>query len=207
MVKGTVEAGLVLRLLEPRHAEALFRLIDRNRDSLSHWFSWVEATKTVADSETFIRESLTAFANEGVFQLGIWRNDEFAGIIGLQSISRFFHSTELYYWLGATYRGHGLMTKACRHLCGYLFDDLELNRIEIRCAETNLKSRAVPERLGFTLGGILREMGYTRDGLVDYLVYSLLKREWPRWPRRSKTSGSGRSAGCARTVKGYPEIF
>ncbi len=70
------------------------------------------------------------------------------------------------------------MTKVCRHLCGYLFDELGLNRIEIRCAETNLKSRAVPERLGFTLEGTLREMGYTRDGWVDQRVYSLLKREW-----------------------------
>ena len=70
------------------------------------------------------------------------------------------------------------MTKVCRHLCGYLFDELGLNRIEIRCAEANLKSRAVPERLGFTLEGTLREMGYTRDGWVDQRVYSLLKREW-----------------------------
>ena len=178
MVELTVEEGLVLRLLEPRHAEALFRLIDRNRDSLGYWFPWVEATKTVADSEAFVHESLTAFATEGVLQLGIWRNDELAGIIGLQSISQFFHSAELYYWLGADYRGHGLMTKVCCHLCGYLFDEQELNRIEIRCAVTNLKSCAVPERLGFTLEGTLREMGYTRDGLVDYHVYSLLKREW-----------------------------
>ena len=180
MFRAAVEDGLVLRLLEPRHAGALFGLIDRNRDSLGHWFPWVEMAKTVSDSETFIRESLSAFATEGVFQLGIWLNDELAGIVGLQSISQFFHSTELYYWLGAEYRGCGIMTKACRHLCSYLFDELELNRVEIRCAETNLKSRAVPERLGFTLEGTLREMGYTRDGWVAQLVYSLLKREWQR---------------------------
>lgn len=178
MFEAVVEESLVLRLLEPRHAGALFELMDRNREGLGKWFPWVEATKTVSDSEAFIRESLSAFSAEGVFQLGIWLGDELAGVVGLQSISQFSRSTELYYWLGAKYRGHGLVTKACRYLCGHLFGELGLNRIEIRCAETNLKSRAVPERLGFVLEGTLREMGYTRDGWVDQRVYSLLKREW-----------------------------
>lgn len=178
MFEASVEEGLVLRLLEPRHAEALFGLMDRNRDSLGHWFSWVERTQDVEDSRAFIRESLEQFAKDDGFQLGIWLDGELVGVIGLQSISQFFRGTEIYYWLAAEHRGRGVVTKACRYLCGYLFGELGLNRIEIRCAATNPKSRAVPERLGFTLEGTLREMGYTRDGLVGQLVYSLLKREW-----------------------------
>lgn len=70
------------------------------------------------------------------------------------------------------------MTKACCCLCDYLFSKLNLNRIEIRCAETNTKSRAIPGRLGFTQEGKLRQMGYTRAGLVDYVIYGLLADEW-----------------------------
>ena len=180
MFEAVVEEGLVLRLLEPRHAKALFELIDRNRDSLDYWFPWVEGTKAVADSETFIRESLSEFAKRGVLQLGIWLEGNYVGNIGFWYVSQELRCAAVGYWLAVEHRGQGVMTKACRHLCSYLFDELRLNRIEIRCAETNLKSRAVPERLGFTLEGTLREMGYTRDGSVAQLVYSVLEREWQR---------------------------
>lgn len=178
MFAAEIDDGLVLRLLEPRHAQALFNLVDRNREHLGIWFPWVELTKTVADSETFIRSQLEKFVRDNGFQLGIWLNDELVGSIGLNYIIKEFRCTEIGYWLGEEYGGRGMMTKACRHLCGYLFTELNLNRIEIRCAETNVKSRKVPERLGFTLEGKLRQMGYTREGLVDYLIYSLLKSEW-----------------------------
>ena len=177
MFELAVEDGLVLRLLEPRHAEALFRLVDRNRDSLGHWFPWVEHTKTVADSEAFTRLQPESFAQGDGCQLGIWSEGVYIGNIGFGYVSREFRCAEVGYWLSAEHRGRGVMTKVCRYLCGYLFNEQGLNRVEIRCAETNL-NRAVPERLGFRLEGTLREMGYTRDGLVAQLVYSLLKREW-----------------------------
>lgn len=180
MFEAVVEESLVLRLLEPRHAGALFGLMDRNRDSLGEWFPWVEGTKTVADSEAFIRFQLQSFAQGEGAQFGIWLGGVYVGTTGFGYISQEFRCAEVGYWLGADYRGRGVVTKVCRYLCGYLFGELGLNRIEIRCAETNLKSRAVPERLGFTLEGTLREMGYTRDGWVDQRVYSLLKRERQR---------------------------
>jgi ribosomal-protein-serine acetyltransferase len=181
--EAVVDKGLVLRLLEPRHAQALFDLIERSRDHLGYWFPWVEETRAVEASRAFIQESLEQFARGDGFQLGIWLDSELIGIIGLQSISHPFRSTELYYWLGAEYEGRGVMTKVCRYLCSYLFVELNLNRIEIRCAETNTKSRAIPERLGFSQEGKLRQMGYTRAGPVDYLIYSLLADEWQRETR------------------------
>lgn len=178
MFEAEIDKGLVLRLLEPRHAQTLFELIGQNRKHLGYWFPWVAETKTTTDSEVFIRSQLEKFAGGNGFQLGIWLDGELVGVIGLNYIFREFRCTEIGYWLGAEFEGRGVMTKACRYLCGYLFTELNLNRIEIRCAETNAKSRAIPERLGFTLEGTLRQMGYTQNGLVDYLVYGLLADEW-----------------------------
>jgi len=126
----------------------------------------------------FIRAQLEKFAKGNGFQLGIWLNGELIGSIGLNYILSQFRCTEIGYWLGAEYEGRGVMTKACRYLCGYLFDELNLNRIEIPCAETNVKSRAIPKRLGFSQEGKLRQMGYTQNGLVDYVIYGLLADEW-----------------------------
>lgn len=183
MFEAVVDEGLMLRLLEPRHAGALFDLIDQNREHLGAWFPWVERTKAVAASETFVQEGLKKFAKGNGFQLGIWSGGQLVGAIGLHYILPQSRSTEVGYWLGAQYEGCGVMTKACRHLCTYLFRELNLNRVEIRCSETNIRSRAIPERLGFTLEGKLRQMGYTRDGSVDYLVYGVLADEWQKETR------------------------
>ena len=53
-----------------------------------------------------------------------------------------------------------------------------MNRIEITCADDNIKSRAIPERLGFKQEGIKRD-GEICDGAYrDLVIYGLLKREW-----------------------------
>ena len=178
MFSAPIDEGLELRLLEPRHAEVLFNLIDENREHLGYWFPWVEETKTAEDSREFIRDGFRQFARGDGFQTGIWLEGVLIGVTGLQYISQQFCSTEIYYWLSSKYQGRGVMTKTCSHLVTYLFEELKLNRIEIRCSEMNRRSCAIPERLGFRLEGKLRGMGYTRDGLTDHLVYGLLADEW-----------------------------
>ncbi len=183
MFSAPVDEGLELRLLEPRHAEALFSLIDKNREHLGYWFPFVGKTKTVENSKTDIREALEQFSKGDGFQLGIWLDNELVGAIGAQHISPLFRSAEIGYWLGETYQRRGIMIKTCSYLITYLFDELNLNRIEIRCSEANERSRAIPERLGFRLEGKLRGMGYTRDGLTNHLVYGLLADEWQKEAR------------------------
>ena len=48
----------------------------------------------------------------------------------------------------------------------------------IRAGTENARSRAVPERLGFTYEGIAREEGRGSGGFYDLAVYGLLEREW-----------------------------
>ena len=167
-----------LRLLELRHAKALFNLIDQNREHLSYWFHDVAKTKTVEDCEMDIREALERFSKGEAFQLGIWLDKVLVGALGARDISSLFCSAEIGYWLSGDHQGRGVMSKVCTYLCTYLFEERNLNRIEIRCSVKNSRSKAIPERLGFRLEGTLRQMGYTKDGLTDYLVYGLLRDEW-----------------------------
>jgi ribosomal-protein-serine acetyltransferase len=41
------------------------------------------------------------------------------------------------------------MTRVAKALTNYAFTELDLNKVEIRAAEGNSKSRSIPERLGF----------------------------------------------------------
>ena len=55
---------------------------------------------------------------------------------------------------------------------------MNINRIQIKAATENLKSRAIPERLGFTFEGIERDAELHTRGFVDLAIYGLLKNDW-----------------------------
>ena len=69
------------------------------------------------------------------------------------------------------------MTSSVREMISIGFNDFELNRIEIQCAIENIKSRAIPERLGFVQEGILRSSEKVNGRFLDHAVYGLLKDE------------------------------
>ena len=87
MFSAQVEEGLELRLLELRHAEALFDLVDKNREHLSNWFPFVERAYKVENSERFIRRGLDRFAKGDGFRMGIWTHGELAGLVQSHYIS------------------------------------------------------------------------------------------------------------------------
>ncbi len=84
-------------------------------------------------------------------------------------------SAALSYWLDEAHQGKGIMTASCRAFISYAFTTWKLNRIAIQCATRNTRSRAIPERLGFTLEGMLREAEWLYDHYVDHAVYGLLR--------------------------------
>lgn len=83
-------------------------------------------------------------------------------------------ATSLGYWLAKAAQGKGLVTRGVSALLGLAFDEWKLNRVEIHAAPDNAPSRAVPERLGFTQEGVLRQVERIGDRYEDSVVYSLL---------------------------------
>jgi len=65
-----------------------------------------------------------------------------------------------------------------RALINYSFTELGLNRLVIMAAVENAKSRAIPERLGFTPEGVCRQYEWLYDHFVDSSMYSLVASEW-----------------------------
>jgi len=180
MFSAPIRPGFELRLLEERHAPALFAVIDRERDELREWLPWVDATRTEDDSLSFIRSALEQFASNSGVVAGIWGPEGIAGVAGMHKIDWLNRSVELGYWLSSPFRGNGLMTDACRGMISHAFGELDLHRVSVRCAVRNVKSRAIPERLGFTIEGTLREAQLLNGRYEDLQLFALLKRDWKR---------------------------
>jgi ribosomal-protein-serine acetyltransferase len=177
MFSLTIDDELSLGLLELRHAKALHDVIQRNRSYLARWLPWA-LKQTPADTEAFIRRGLEQFARGDGFQAGIYFHRQLVGVLGTHYLNWTSRATEIGYWLAEAYQGRGLMTRTVYGACRYFFDELGLNRVEIRCDPANARSRAIPERLGFSQEGVLRQAGALHSGYADHVVYSLLAHEW-----------------------------
>ncbi|PKM53997.1 MAG: RimJ/RimL family protein N-acetyltransferase [Firmicutes bacterium HGW-Firmicutes-5] len=178
MFKHIVDNDIEIRIREVRHSNEIFSLIDKERDHLRKWMAWVDDTKEVADVERSTKAMLQQYIDDVGFSASIWYKGKLAGIVSLMGISWKHKSTSIGYWLGTEFTGKGIMTKVCRDIIDYAFNELDLHRVEIQCAEGNVKSRAIPERLGFIEEGKVRESEYLYDHYVTHIVYGMLRSEW-----------------------------
>ena len=72
------------------------------------------------------------------------------------------------------------INKACKHLLlQYGFDTIGLNRIELKTAAINYKSRGAILKIGATQEGVFRHHIINDDGsLRDSVFFSIIKTEW-----------------------------
>lgn len=173
-----IEDDLELGFYTEKTAEEVFRVVMESYDFLYPWAAWLDENYSLERSKEFVEFSLKQFGNREMTALRIVYRGATAGGIGLNKFDWHSKTTEIGYWLAEKYTGKGLATKSCRKLIDYAFDELELNRVVIKCIKENIKSRAVPERLNFTPEGIEREGGRHRGKFVDLVVYSMLAKDW-----------------------------
>lgn len=173
----SVNSDLTLVSLNAEDAKTMFQLVDHNRDFLGKWLPWVKHTKTVEDSEKYISYVRKKYEEKKVMDLGIFYQNTFVGCIGLHEIDSINKKTSIGYWLGESYQGRGIMHESVKALIRHSFHTLGMNRIEIRSAVGNTRSRKVIERLGLKFEGILREAEWVNDHFVDHEVFSILKSE------------------------------
>ena len=148
--------------------------------SLSHlrpWMPWAQDAPTAESSELVVRRMQADFITRRdlCFQIYARKPDGAAGRMlggtGLHRIDWALRKFEIGYWIRPEAAGQGHVSEAVRLLTALAFDRLAARRLEIRCDARNLKSRAVAERCGFTLEGVLRcdvlgVDGQTRDTAV-----------------------------------------
>ncbi|NRD76641.1 GNAT family N-acetyltransferase [Bacillus sp. BRMEA1] len=178
MFSFKVDEEISIELLQQHHKEELYELIETNREYLRKWLLWVDKRKSAKDFEPIIPIWLRNFADNNGFDAGIRYNGKLVGMIGLHYIEWKNSSTSIGYFLSEKVQGQGIITRSVSSLLNYLFDTLNINRVEIQCALNNHKSIAIPERLGFFKEGIKRDGQWLYDHYEDLVTYSLLSKDW-----------------------------
>lgn len=178
MFRLHVPPDLEIRQVEDRDAEAMFALTERNRLYLREWLPWVDHTITVDDTRRWIAGAVAQYQSNRGPNAGIWIDGAIAGSVGCHPIDWPNRSCSIGYMLEEGRQKRGIVTRCTAALVDYLFRDMKLHRVVIQCGTGNHKSCAVPQRLGFTREGVLREAEWVNDRWLDLIVWSMLAEEW-----------------------------
>jgi ribosomal-protein-serine acetyltransferase len=181
-----VAPGLEQRQFARRDAAAVFPRPDRNRSKLWQCLPRVDRTHSADELRDYIAARLAQFEAHQGPNAAICLNGEIVGAIGCHPIDWANRHSSIGYWLDAAVQGKGVMTRCCAALIGYLFEELGIHRITIQCGTGNQRSCAIPERLGFTREGLLREAEWVNDHWIDLVVWGMLSQDWRQRPSRAR---------------------
>ncbi len=167
---------LILRMPQVGDGLVVNQAIVASLEEMKPWLPFVQTTPAVEDTEANIRESISNFMRRTGLRFLIFNKEtqEFIGTTGFHNIDWDVKKLEIGYWIDTRHAGKGYMVEAIDRLSRYALEDLEMKRVEIRTESENVKSRAIPEKLGFRLEGILENEDLSVDGLrwTDTCIYA-----------------------------------
>lgn len=176
----SISSDLSLRVARPSEAGALFSLVQQNREHLREWLPWVDQMRIPYDARRFLEFSYAGYLRRAGFNFGIRYRGALVGLVGFHGFDYANRVTSIGYWLGEAHCGQGIMRQSVTACVEYAFEERGMNRLFIRSATGNERSRRIPEVLGFHHEGRQREAEWLYDHFVDLEVYSVLAREWRR---------------------------
>lgn len=165
-----------LRVIPDSDAVMLYTIMQENAEYLSEYLDFIKNITFEAEKMA-IKTWQNMFLNGMGYEAGIYSNDKIIGMCGIR-INKTDDRGEIGYWLSEEYTGKGIMTKIVLEVINSGFRAYGLNKITIKCVDTNMKSQAIPKRLGFKFDGIERQHQKLRGEYRDLYVFSLLRSEW-----------------------------
>ena len=178
-MKLIINEKLYLELIKLSDAETIFNTINAQREYLGEWLPFVPFIKEVSDEENFIKSVLETMEQTQDYVFCIRKEGNFVGLISFIKTDKLNQKTEIGYWISKDYQKQGIVTQATKRMCEFAFTEMEMNRVQIRCAVGNLPSKSIPKRLNFVFEGIERQGERASEGVFrDLEVYSKLKDEF-----------------------------
>jgi RimJ/RimL family protein N-acetyltransferase len=176
---------LVVRCWDPADAPKLKEAIDSSIEHLRPWMPWAaNEPQTLEEKVALLRTFRGRFDTDQDFVYAIFDRDEarVLGGTGLHTRST-QHSREIGYWIRVDAEGEGYVTEAAAALTKVGFELEQVEWIEIRCEPENVRSRRVPERLGYSEEAALRgRIRNAQDEPRDVIVYSMFADAYPSSP-------------------------
>lgn len=169
---------LILRRYVSEDAPAMYK----------NWASDSEVTKflmwqthsSVAVSQNITDEWVKEYSNDNYYHWAIVlkdNGDEPIGDIAVVHMDEKVSMMHIGYCIGRAWWHQGITSEALKAVMDYLFDVVDVNRIESRHDPKNPNSGKVMQKCGMKYEGTLRSSDWNNQGICDASYYALLKSE------------------------------
>ncbi len=169
---------LILRRYVIEDADAMYK----------NWASDSEVTKfltwqphsSVEVSRGIIENWLKEYSDEKYYQWAIVLKDngnEPIGDISVVHMKEDISMVHIGYCLGRAWWRRGIMSEALKAVMDFMFDTVEVNRVESRHDPMNPNSGKVMQKCGMKYEGTLRSADRNNQGICDACYYALLRSE------------------------------
>lgn len=171
---------LTIRSPRPGDGPALYQAIQESIEELRPWLPWANSEDPKPENaEITVRRAHTQFLSREDLMLFLTLKEtgQIIGGSGLHRIDWSIPKFEIGYWIHTAYSGKGYVTEAVEAITQFAFEQLGAERVEIRCDSKNIRSAAIPRRLGFTHEGTLRadSRNHITNELRDTLIFAKTK--------------------------------
>jgi len=170
---------LILRKINLRDTEDMFKNWASDED-VAKYLTWqahkdVSVTKTVIESFIERQNDLDYFA----WCIEWKENHQVIGTIDIVKLDKQYETAEMGYCISREYWGKGIMTEALLAVEEFLFDRVDLNRIQAKHHVDNPASGKVMSKCGMQFEGVQRKASKDNMGdFCDVATYAILKSDW-----------------------------
>jgi RimJ/RimL family protein N-acetyltransferase len=175
---------LVLRCWEPADAPLLMGAKNISKEHLLPWMPWAQGEPSdLAANLALIRTWRAQFDSDQDYVYGIFDRETSAVVGGTglhQRIGK--NAREIGYWVRVEATNRGIATETAAALTKAGFEFMNLERMEIHCDVRNVRSAAVPRKLGYIHDANLRRRSITVGAPADSMVWTMFADEYPASP-------------------------
>ncbi|MCX2824989.1 GNAT family protein [Bacillus pseudomycoides] len=171
--------NLVLRKIEEVHLQELYSIYDN--DKVFEYCGIIPKHNLQT-----VRKMIGHFDRDyhkksrikwGIFQKN--QSDKLVGIIESMDFNQKVNMVSIGYFLAEDYWGKGIAAESVRMVVKFLFEEVNVNRIQAEVMPVNEVSKKVLLKNGFIKEGVLRQASlWSGKGVIDLEIYGILKEDY-----------------------------
>ena len=169
---------LLLRPLEVSDARQLVEAVTESLPELKRWMPWAKfEPQSVSQREGLIIQWEKDWEEKKDFPVGIFRHNELVGCSGFH-LRHGVGQLEIGYWVRTALAGQGIATRVSRALTSAAFSLPEVTEVLIAHDVANVRSGAIPLRLGFNLVKEYDTEPEAESTTGQMLLWSMTREAW-----------------------------
>lgn len=154
-----------------------YHAVTESLDTLLPWMVWTKDPFSKDYAHQLVQSAIDLQSKDLALQFCLRHQDKMVGMISLNAIEWNEGLSDIGYWVRSTQQQKGYILESVKALLGLCFDNFNFQSLSIRCAQKNIKSQKIPEKLGFKLDFKLPNFISNQKNEISYF-YSLHKSDY-----------------------------